>query len=422
MNTTNILMTKQTLASHADGVYTLGGQGNSLVVDLGMTLLLVDAGPGGDITDAMIAQLRASLGKPVAYIVYSHGHMGYNNGVKQWLVEAARRGDPIPELVSHVNLPARYRRYRETAGLQAYTNTRQFRSEYPAVPPAHWFHMPTLTYQSRLVLHGSARRVVLLHAPSETDDGTAVWVPDTRTLYGSNAVIKTCPNVGSPYRIYRNPMQWAQTLERFVELAPAVLIPEFGKPLTDAAEIHEALTVPARSLRYLRKEVVVRMNAGMSENDIVHDVPLPEDLFGNRFMKPAYGCAEYIIHDIWRSENGWWNRNPTDLHPAAPAQGAAAVRRALGDHEQVLMRASELQAAGELQLALHVIDLLALDASDDLVIKRARDLKAALCEARAQTVSSVVSRHLYLSSADELLGRPIGTAERASGDAGYSWQ
>ncbi|MFJ1258548.1 alkyl sulfatase dimerization domain-containing protein [Cupriavidus sp. CuC1] len=422
METSNILMVKQALSRHADGMYTLGGQGNSVVVDLGATLLLVDAGPGGGITDAMIAQLRASLDKPVAYIVYSHGHMGYNNGVRQWLAEAARRGDPTPQLVAHANLPARYRRYRETGGLQAYTNVRQFRSDYPATPPAHWFQMPTLTYQDRLALTGTERHVVLMHAPSETDDGTAVWIPDTRTLYGSNAFIKTCPNVGSPYRIYRDPMRWAQTLERFAELAPAVLIPEFGMPVTDAAEIHEALTVPARALRYLRREVVARMNAGMSENDIINDVPLPDELFGSRFMKPTYGCAAYIMHDIWRSENGWWNRNPTDLHPAAPAKAAAAVRRALANPERVLARARELQAAGELQLALHVIDLLASDDDGDPVSKQARELKAALCEGRAQRMTSVVSRHLYLSAADELLDRPVGAAERARGDAGYAWQ
>ncbi len=422
MSLSNILMVKQNLVRHAEGVYTLGGQGNSVVIDLGATLLLVDAGPGGDITNAMIEQLRANLDKPVAYIVYSHGHMGYNNGVVQWLDDAAQRGEPAPQLVAHANLPVRYRRYRETAGLQSYTNTRQFRSDYPADPPAHWFQMPTLTYDDKLVLHGSERHVVLLHAPSETDDGTAVWIPDVRTLYGSNAFIKTCPNVGSPYRIYRDPIRWAQTLERFAELDPLVLMPEFGKPLTDAAEIREALTVPARALRYLRSEVVARMNAGMSERDIIHDVPLPDELFGSRYMKPSYGCAQYIMRDIWRSENGWWNRNPTDLHPAQPAQAAAAIRRALGDPQQVLTRARELQAAGELQLALHVVDLLALDDSDDALARQARELKAQLCEARAQSMTSVVSRHLYLSSADELLGRPIGSMERAGGDAGFSWQ
>jgi alkyl sulfatase BDS1-like metallo-beta-lactamase superfamily hydrolase len=409
-------MLEHGLSEHGPGVYTIGGQGNSLVVDLGDNLLLVDAGPGGEVTQRMIGQVRQHLAKPVGYIVYSHGHMGYNNGVHLWMDDAAKHGEPSPQIVAHARVPARYQRYRETGGLQSYTNTRQFRSSYPADPPAHWFRMPHRTYDTRLAIHGAGRCVELLHAPSETDDGTAVWIPDAGVLYGSNAFIKTCPNVGSPYRIYRDPIRWAETLDMFRALDPKVLIPEFGKPLTESAEIEEALDVAARGLRYLRKEVVARMNAGMSELDIVHGVPLPEAIFGNRFMKPSYGCAEYIIRDIWRSENGWWNRNPTDLHPSAPVEAARAVRDALPDPQRVLDQAAALQAQGKTQLALHVIDLLALDQGDDPLVKAARALKVQLCEARSEQVSSVVSRNLYLSSADDLQEREI-----ADGQKSYAW-
>lgn len=411
MNANDILMMKQGLVEHARGVFTVGGQGNSLVVDLGESLLLVDAGPGGEITQRMIAQVRSGIDKPVSHIVYSHGHMGYNNGVQQWLDEALQRGDPVPRTLAHERVPHRYRRYRETAGLQAYTNERQFRTPYPKEPPAHWFRMPDQTYASRLVVEGRDCRVELLHAPSETDDGTAVWVPDARTLYGSNAFIKTCPNSGSPYRIQRDVMRWAVTLDMFLALDPAVLIPEFGKPLETRKEIREALEIPAHAMRYLREEVVLRMNQGMGELEILHDIALPEDLFSHPFMRPIYGCAEYIIRDIWRSENGWWNRNATDLHPAAPDAAAQAVYQALPDPQRVLDHARRLRAEGKVQLALHVVDLLALADEGEPLVDEARALKATLCHERAPQVTSVVSRNLYLSSADELLKRPIGATE-----------
>lgn len=422
MSTNNILMNQHPLTRHAEGVYTAGAQGNSLVVDLGDALLLVDTGPGGELTDALITQLRQGLAKRVSHIVYSHGHMGYNNGVSQWFDDAARRGEPAPQIVAHERVVHRYRRYRETAGLQSYTNTRQFRSPYPAEPPAHWFRMPDVTYAQRLVIDGSARSVELISAPGETDDGTAVWVPDVRALYGGNALINTCPNAGSPYRILRDPLRWAETFDRFRALDPLVLIPEFGKPVTDPAQIREALEVPARALRYLRQEVVKRMNAGMGEIEILHDVPLPDELFKSRFMRPVYGCAEFVMRDVWRSENGWWNRNATDLHPAAPADAARAVREALPEPQRVIARALELQREGKTQLALHVIDLLANDRGDDPLVAEARALKARLCEQRSEQVSSVVSRHLYRSSADELMGRPIGAAARSRGEKSYEWQ
>ncbi|MDM0047104.1 alkyl sulfatase dimerization domain-containing protein [Variovorax dokdonensis] len=413
MNASDMLMMKQGLVEQADGVYTVGGQGNSLVVDLGESLLLVDAGPGGAVTQRMIAQVRAGIDKPVSHIVYSHGHMGYNNGVAQWLEAAQAQGEALPRIVAHERVPHRYRRYRETAGLQAWTNSRQFRTPYPAEPPAHWFRMPDQTYASRLVIPGSRNCVELLHAPSETDDGTAVWVPGVRALYGSCAFIKTCPNAGSPLRIQRDVVRWAGTLDMFRALRPHLLIPEFGKPLDDMGEIDGALRVTADALRWLRREVVERMNQGIGELDILHDLALPEALFAHPCMKPVYGCVDYIVRDIWRSENGWWNRNPTDLHPAAPAAAAQAVFDAIPDRQRVLTHARQLQRNGQTQLALHVVDLLALceTADDDPLLIQARELKAQLCRERALQVSSMVSRNLYLSAADELVGRAIGDDE-----------
>ena len=65
----------------------------------------------------------------------------------------------------------------------------------------------------------------------------------------------------------------------------------------------------------------------------------------------------------------------------------------------MLTRARELFATGETQLALHVIDLLALGAGDEPAAVEARDLKAELCRARAEEVEPFVSRSCYRSSA-----------------------
>src|SRR5690606_17411946 len=136
--------------------------------------------------------------------------------------------------------------------------------------------------------------------------------------------------------------------------------PEFGAPLKQPDDIQEALSVTIRAIHYLRKEVVDRMNKGMRDVDIIHDIDYPEALFGNRFMKPTYGCPEYLVREIWRTENGWWDRNPTNLHPARPADAASEVLKAIGDPQQVLRHASRLRDEGAIQLALHVVDLVAL--------------------------------------------------------------
>jgi uncharacterized sulfatase len=418
---TDILMVNRGAREIAPKVWTIGGQGNSLIIDHGEGVILVDAGPGKDITDAMIQGLRQVTEKRVTHIVISHGHLGYNFGVHQWNEHAKARNEPPPVLVGHERVAERYQRYRETAGLQSYTNTRQFRSLYPADFPEHWFANPQLSYQETLRIVGTERDIVLRHAPSETDDATAVWLPSEALLYGGPACISSCPNAGSPYRIARSPLRWAQTLESFFELRPKVLVPEFGRTLTDKQEIEDALTIPVRAIRWLRAAVVERMNLGLSENEILHDLAYPPELFGHRFMRPVYGCPDYLVREIWRLENGWWDRNPTSLHPARNVDVAAEIVQLIEDPQRVLARARQLASQGKVQLALHVVDLLALANDDSPAVKQAHELKAELLFARASQMTSVVSGNLMKSDAESLLGKPIGSSDQSDAETAFSW-
>lgn len=402
------------------GVHTIGGQGNSLAVETARGVVVVDAGPGGKITTAMIENLRAITQAPVHAIVYSHGHNGYNSGVSAWREHAESRGEAGPVLIGHCAVARRYTRYVETAGLQQWLNSRQFRREFKPYT-GEVFRLPDLQFQEFLSLDCGDRRVELIHAPSETDDSIAVWLPEDRFLYAGPAFIRSIPNAGTPLRTFRDPMRWADSLERLQALDAAVLMPEFGDPVTCSDEIQAAFSVTVRALRYLREEVVARMNQGMDERDILADMSYPDEIFGHPFLRPIYGCPEYIVREIWRSENGWWDRNPTTLHPAHPQAVATALRAAVGDVESVLDHARTLQRQGKTQLALHVVDLVASSPDDDPQAVQARELKAELCVERATQMASIVSRNILLSSAEDVLGLPVGTRRADDPAFKFSW-
>ena len=116
-------------------------------------------------------------------------------------------------------------------------------------------------------------------------------------------------------------------------------------------------------------------------------------------MSPLYGHPEYIVRDIFRKETGWWDRNPTNLHPAHPDAAGAAVLSAISDRGAVLERARQLRDGGEPQLAMHVIDVLALAPGDDPEVVEARQLKSELCKILAVSAESFVSQSLYVSTA-----------------------
>ena len=381
----------------APGVYTVGLQGNSLAVWTDQGLLVVDSGPAPHLVPPVLAGLREHADQPVRWIVYSHGHLGYNYGVPGFLAAADERGEPRPTVLAHENVVHRYRRYLETAGLQNRINARQFRrpiEDFPPVPPLTF---PDRTYRESLTVESTGRTVRLLWAPSETDDVTAVWLPQDRILYASAAVINGIPNIGTPMRTMRDTVRWADTLDRLAALDPAIVIPEFGEILQD--DPARQLTATAAALRWLRRAVVDRLNEGMGVDDIVHDIDYPAELFDVPWMRENYGHRDYIVRDIVRSETGWWDGNPTTLHPCASAIAAGERAAAITDKQAVLDRAAELRDAGQVQQALHVIDLLALAPGDEPDIVLARKLKGELCALRASQASSYVSRSLYRTGA-----------------------
>lgn len=404
--TKNVLSGAEGVRALNERVLILPAQGNALAVLTDAGIVLVDSGPGGGATRRMMAALREWSDAPVRAICYSHGHVGYNDGVGMWLQAAKDRGEPAPMLIAQENCVRRYNRYRETGGLQQALNTMQF-PQFRLADSRDLIINPTVTFREHMVLDSGTPRIELLAAPSETDDVLALWLPEDRILYaGASFPGTTIPNIGTPLRTLRLTVRWAESLERLAALRPATLIQEFGRVIEGEEKVAERLNGTAEALRWMRREVVERMNRGMSDHEIIHDIDYPEHLFDQSWMRERYGARDYIVRDMFREENGWWDRNPTSLHPAHPDAAADAVRSALGPAETVLARTRELAEAGETQLALHVVDLLALASGDDAEIVEARNLKAELCRTRAEQVAPYVSKALYETSA-RLLERGI---------------
>lgn len=387
------------------GLVVLPGQGNSLAMETDAGVVVIDAS-GYLHADSMITTLRERTDAPVHAIVYSHGHNGYNASVDVWQRHNEERGDPPIRLVAHENVVSRYARYRETERLQLRMASVQFPGRKPVpldiLGAGLKLHDPTETFTDTMLLVDGSRRVELIWAPSEVDDAVAVWLPDDGLLCGGAATPGfTIPNIGTPLRSQRFTIRWADTLDRLASLGATRLLTEFG-PIIEGDAIGAQLSATSEALRWLRAEVVQRMNDGMDEREILADMSYPDRLFDHPWMRPTYGHPDYIVRDIYREENGWWDRNPTTLHPAPPGEAAAAVMSAIDNPQAVIDRAKDLAAEGETQLALHVIDLLALGRGDEPEVAEARALKAELCRTRAGEIEPFVSKSCYRSSASLL--------------------
>ena len=373
------------------------GTGNALTVDHGAGLLQVDTGINPHRATEMLENVRSVSDKPITHLVYSHGHTAYNHGVEVWLAHNAERGEPAPTVVAHRNVAHRLQRYRETQEYLERITEWQFGFETNSIVGTEMFTVlrdADLTYIDELTLD-TERPITLLHSHAETDDGTGLWFSDDKILYGANATIGSFPNAGSPLRSPRDPRAWADQMDRYLEFPAELLIREYGTNIEGAEAIADFLTTVRDALRWLRSETLQRMNAGMVLEDAVNEIELPAEFAESPWIPQTYGCADYIVREVWRIEAGWWDRNITSLHPAPLTASTDAVLAAIADKQAVLAAARAHLDAGEPQLALHVVDLLAMARQDTPEVAAAKELKAEIAAALVENSPTYMSTNYY---------------------------
>ncbi len=260
----------------APGIHFLAGFGNTTILVGTDAVAVVDPGlftNGPRVVD----ELRRLTDLPVRYVIYTHGHYDHAFGTPALLEDAASRGHRPPDIVGHVNVAKRFDRYAKTAGHLAGTFDTQFAMWGPGggdvVRRARYFP-PTLAYEDHLLLDGLGDLPLeCRHGLGETDDHTWVWAPVPRVIVGGDFIVSSLPNAGTPFRVQRYVLEWAETLEEMAALEPAAIVSGHGGVFREHGE--EMLLTTARALRFLDGEVVRRLNAGQWQEQILAEVGAP---------------------------------------------------------------------------------------------------------------------------------------------------
>jgi len=342
--------------------------------------------------------IREVTDAPIHSVIYTHGHYDHAFGVSALLKDAEERGDPKPRIIGHENVVRRFNRYRELQGQQEFINRIQF--GIPAgtrIVPERYIY-PDVIYHDRFSFRLGDVTFELRFGMGETDDATWVWIPERRVVFAGDFVVWSCPNIGNPFKVQRYEVEWAEALEQMASLHPNVLVPGHGPPIK-GKNIQRVCLDTAKVLRYLHEEVVKRLNQGAWIEQILEEVRLPEDLAKKSYLAPVYGCPTFIIHGIHRRYAGWYDGNPSHLFPSRTRDIAKEVVTLTGGPEALLNRSKILKEAGEIQLALHLVDFV-LDDPETAGLKEAHRLKADLLQARANAESSLIARNIFANRAN----------------------
>lgn len=400
----------------SDDIYTAVGYSvaNSSMIVGTDGVIIIDTGLDVARGELILAEFRKITKKPVKAIIYTHGHGDHTGGA------AAFVGDENPQIWARSNFGSEERPLTK-AGLtiQNQRGARQGGFKLPpaqrinnGIAPAHYPQRrgsvfasgavpPTHTFaEERKEINVAGVNLLLVAAPGETDDQLFLWLPDHHVLFAGDNFYKSFPNLyairGTPYRDVRT---WADSLDAMVKLDAAALVGGHTRPILGKEQVRQILTDYRDAVRFVHDKTVEGMNKGLTPDQLVEYVRLPERLAEREYLVEFYGNVEWSVRSVFDGYLGWFDGNPTNLFRLTPREEARRISDLAGGPDVLLKKAREAVRSGDTQWGAQLADyLLALNPAS----KDAMTVKAEALLLLGERCLTATGRNYYLTVAQEL--------------------
>lgn len=396
----------------APNVYAGVGYGasNAAMIVGGDGVIIVDTLPGLDAARELQSEFRKISDLPVKAIIYTHRHMDHIGGAKVFA------GNDSPDIYARTAPEPAAKPQNAFSGKRA---ARQFGRMLkpgvekinlgvgPAVQPMGGFGQGALKdtvsfSEARKIVTISGVEVHLVAAPGETDDQLYVWLPDSKVLFSGDNFYHSFPNIyalrGTPYR---DVTQWANSLDKMVNESPEVLVPGHTRPLIGSDYVRQALSDYRDAIRFVHDKTLEGMNKGMSPDELVAYVKLPESLASRPYLTEFYGRVDTAVRAVHNGYVGWFDGNPTYLSNLSPLEEASRMALLAGGEDALFEALRKAKEIGDYVWALRLADHLITLGNNK---KAAIDVKIVSLRALADKTLNSPTRNYYLSVANELSG------------------
>ena len=240
----------------------------------------------------------------------------------------------------------------------------------------------------------------LVAVNGETSDSLYVWVPDKRVLFAGDNFYKSWPNL---YAIrgtmYRDIQSWADSVDMMLKEKPDYLVGGHTRPVIGGEKVRKVMTNYRDAIRFVFDKTIEGMNKGMTPDELVDYVQLPESLADKDYLREYYGNIQWAVRQIFNAHLGWFDGNPTNLFSLSPKEEATRMAALTGGEDKLLQQAKLANQSNDHQWAAQLADhLIALnpEAAEPKLIK------AQALEALAENLLTATGRNYYLTTAQEL--------------------
>ncbi|NNF15854.1 MAG: MBL fold metallo-hydrolase [Gammaproteobacteria bacterium] len=408
---------RQRIEAVSDGVWIAIGYGlaNSILIEGKDGLIVIDTLETVEAASEVALEFRKLSDKPLKAIIYTHNHADHVFGAEAF-VAALSAPDVAVEVLAHSTteyyvsrivsefrpiISARsFRMFGVALDKNTYTNDGIGMSLEIDANSTFGFIPPTRTFDEFLEVELAGLRLQLHHAPGETNDQIFIWLPERKMLALGDNMYKAFPNLytirGTPHRSSK---QWAQSIDKMRHLPVNFILPSHGAPIRGSDAAYQTLTDYRDAIRYVHDQTVRQMNLGLTPDEAVERVRLPEHLQRSPYLKELYGTVEWSVRSVFSGNLGWFDGNPSTLRPLVPKARAQRMSVLAGGQDGLVTAIKQAAADEDYQWVLELTDhALRLDPDAGDLLRMRIDALRAL---GMQSVNPN-ARHYYLSSALEL--------------------
>jgi uncharacterized sulfatase len=400
-----------------DGVYAAVGYSvsNSSMVVGADGVIIIDTGMDMSRGELIAKKFREITDKPVKAIIFTHSHGDHTGGAVAFF------GEERPQIWARANFGSEAKPLNE-AGLtfQRIRGARQAGFKLPfdqrinnGIAPVQYPKRggavfasgrdttPTHTFdEQRKKIEISGVTMELVASPGETNDQLYVSLPKQRVLFSGDNFYRSFPNLyairGTPNRSVQ---LWANSLDMLLKENAVALVGGHTLPIIGEADVRSVITDYRDAVRFVHDKTVEGMNKGLTPDELVEYVQLPDHLARKDYLQPFYGHVQWGVRSVFNGYFGWFDGNPTNLFRLTPREEAGRMVKLAGGLEELTATVRAALASDDPQWAAQLADyLITLDPK----ATEPRQLKADALTMLAQKTVTATGRNYYLTVAREL--------------------
>jgi len=341
----------------SENIWQATGVANAHLISTPEGDVLFDTGLATQVPKQIKALKAVIPEHALTHIIVSHSHADHAGGTKFWKENST-------EIVAHAEFGEEQRYLTE---LQDYFWGRN-RTLFPFIPEkpptigliAYGGIEPTITVQNGQPYKFSQGGVdfeVLALPGAEGADNIVLWLPQKKILLSGDFFGPLFPQFPNIFTMrgekIRKPVEYINSLERIIELAPEMIVPSHKDPITDKTVIMDGLIKMRDATRYVHDAVVTGMNGGKTVEQLMEEVVLPANLA----LTQQHGKVSWAVKSIWEYYATWFHFDKTTELYGVPATTVYGDIVEIAGAEALTRKAQNYLADDEPLKALHLIDV-----------------------------------------------------------------